>query len=135
MSKDRKTELFACLGLLAVTICWGMGFVFVKSSVAVMPPLYLLGFRFLTSGVILGVIFIKRFLKSGRELIRHGMTIGIVLFIAMLLQTYGCKYTTAGKNAFLTTIYVILVPFMHFLFNKVRPHVRYIVAAFIGFGE
>ena len=133
MSKDRKTELFACLGLLAVTICWGMGFVFVKSSVAVMPPLYLLGFRFLTSGVILGVIFIKRFLKSGRELIRHGMTIGIVLFIAMLLQTYGCKYTTAGKNAFLTTIYVILVPFMHLLFNKVRPKVRYIIAAVIGF--
>ena len=51
----------------------------------------------------------------------------------MLLQTYGCKYTTAGKNAFLTTVYVILVPFMHFIFNKVKPRVRYIVAAVIGF--
>ena len=43
MSKERKNELIACLGLLFVTVCWGLGFVFVKSTVEVMPPLYLLG--------------------------------------------------------------------------------------------
>ena len=58
MSKNKKNEVLACLGLLFVTICWGMGFVFVKSSVDVMPPFYLLGFRFFTGGVILGLIFI-----------------------------------------------------------------------------
>ena len=133
MGKNRKKELIACLGLLFVTICWGLGFVFVKSSVETMPPLYLLGLRFFTSAVILGVIFIKKLVRSGRKLIWHGTIIGVILFIAMVLQTYGCKYTTAGKNAFLTTIYVILVPFMHYLFNRVRPKVRHILAAFIGF--
>ena len=133
MSTDRKKELLSCLGLLFVTLCWGMGFIFVKSSVDVMPPLYLLAFRFSIATVILIIIFWKRFIRSGKALIKHGMIIGVVLFVAMLLQTYGCKYTTAGKNAFLTTIYVILVPFMHFLFNKVRPRLRYIVAAVIGF--
>ena len=133
MSKEKKRELLACLGLIFVTICWGMGFVFVKSSVDDMPPLYLLGFRFLTAGVILSIIFIKKLLKSSRELITHGMIIGVTLFIAMLFQTYGCKYTTAGKNAFLTTVYVILVPFMHLAVNRVRPRLRYIIAAVIGF--
>lgn len=133
MSRVRKNELLACLGLLFVTICWGLGFVFVKSSVDVMPPLYLLGFRFFTAGVILGVIFIKRLIRSGRKLITHGIIIGVVLFVAMAFQTYGCKYTTAGKNAFLTTVYVILVPFMHFIFNRVKPKVRYVLAAFVGF--
>ncbi len=133
MSKSRKNELLACLGLLFVTICWGLGFVFVKTSVDVMPPLYLLGFRFFTAALILGVIFFKRLIRSDKKLIIHGIIIGVVLFAAMLLQTYGCKYTTAGKNAFLTTIYVILVPFMHFAFNRVRPRVRYIIAALIGF--
>ncbi len=133
MSKVRKNELLACLGLLFVTICWGLGFVFVKSSVDVITPLYLLGFRFFTAGLILGVIFIKRLFKSTKKLITHGIIIGVVLFVAMAFQTYGCKYTTAGKNAFLTTIYVILVPFMHFIFNRVKPRVRYVIAALVGF--
>ena len=123
----------ACLGLLFVTICWGLGFVFVKSSVETMPPLYLLGLRFFTSAVILALIFIKKLIRSDRKLIKHGLIIGVILFIAMVLQTYGCKYTTAGKNAFLTTIYVIAVPFMHYLFNRVKPEARHIVAAIIGF--
>ncbi|MCR5687506.1 MAG: EamA family transporter [Lachnospiraceae bacterium] len=133
MSREKKLELLACLGLLFVTVCWGMGFVFVKSSINDMPPLYLLGFRFLTAGVILGIIFIRRLIKSGKRLMVHGMSLGVILFFAMLFQTYGCKYTTAGKNAFLTTIYVILVPFVHLLINHVRPRLRYVLAAFVGF--
>ncbi len=133
MSKDRKKELLACAGLMFVTLCWGLGFVFVKSSVEVMPPMYLLGFRFFTGGVILAVIYIRKLVRSGKELIKHGFIIGVFLFIAMALQTYGIKYTTAGKNAFLTTIYVILVPFFHLFFNRVKPRLRYIVAAVIGF--
>ena len=133
MSKDRKNELIACLGLLFVTVCWGLGFVFVKSTVEVLPPLYLLGFRFTIGGVILAVLFMKRLLRSGSTIIRHGIIIGVSLFAAMVFQTYGCKYTTAGKNAFLTTIYVILVPFLHFAVNKVKPKVRYLIAAVIGF--
>ncbi len=133
MGKKKKQELLACAGLLFVTLCWGMGFVFVKSSVEVMPPLYLLGFRFFTSSIILGLIFFKRMRRSDSGIIIKGMIMGVVLFVAMLLQTYGCKYTTAGKNAFLTTIYVILVPFIHFIINRVRPRLRYIVAAVIGF--
>ena len=133
MSKNKKNEVIACLGLLFVTICWGMGFVFVKSSVDVMPPFYLLGFRFFTGGIILGLIFIRKVLGSARNEIIHGTLLGIVLFVAMTFQTYGCKYTTAGKNAFITTIYVVLVPFLHYLFNKVRPRARHIIAALIGF--
>ena len=133
MSNDKKKELLACCGLIFVTFCWGVGFVFVKSTVEVMPPLYLLGFRFTIAGVILATFFFKKLVRSGRLLIRHGIIIGVSLFLAMLFQTYGCKYTTAGKNAFLTTVYVILVPFLHFIVNKVRPRVRYIIAAVIGF--
>ena len=133
MSINKRNEILACLGLLAVTLFWGMGFVFVKTSVDLIPPLYLLGFRFLTGGVVLALIFIKKTVRSERQVIVHGSILGVILYIAMALQTYGCKYTTAGKNAFLTTIYVILVPFMHFIFNRVKPRLKYIVAAIIGF--
>lgn len=133
MSKIRKNELIACLGLIFVTINWGLSFVFIKSSLDVMPPLYMLGIRFTIGGALLALIFIKRLRGSDRQQVIHGIIIGVLLFVAEVFQTYGCKYTTAGKNAFLTTIYVILVPFLHFLVNKVRPRLRYIVAAVVGF--
>lgn len=133
MGENRKKELLSCAGLLFVTINWGLSFVFIKSSLEVMPPLYMLGIRFVIGGVILAVFFAARIKKAGRQAMIHGTIIGVILFIAEVFQTYGCKYTTAGKNAFITTIYVILVPFLHFLFNRVKPKVRYIVAAFTGF--
>ena len=51
----------------------------------------------------------------------YGLVVGALLFISYYFQTYGLKYTTASKNAFITTLYVIIVPFLHWLFNKVRP--------------
>ncbi len=133
MNAEKKRELVACLGLIFVTICWGVSFAFVKTTVAVMPPLYLLGIRFLAGGIIIALIFIKRFLHAGKEVIIHGSIIGLLLFIAEVFQTYGCKYTTAGKNAFLTAVYVILVPFLSFFLAKSTLRLRYLIAAVIGF--
>lgn len=133
MSEGRKKEILSCAGLLFVTVNWGLSFVFIKSSLDVMPPLYMLGIRFTVGGLLLAVFFWRKLAGAGRTCFIQGTIIGVILYIAEVFQTYGCKYTTAGKNAFLTTIYVILVPFMHYIFNKVRPRFRYIIAAVIGF--
>ena len=42
--------------------------------------------------------------------IQYGVILGIFLFLSYIFQTYGLKYTTASKNAFITTLYVIIVP-------------------------
>lgn len=133
MCKEKKLELISCFGLLIVTIIWGFAFVVVKSSLDYIPPTYMLAFRFTVAGVVLGVIFIKKLIRVTKDELLHGALIGASLFLAEMFQTYGCKLTTAGKNAFLTTIYVILVPFLHWIFNKVKPELKCIVAAIIGF--
>jgi len=56
----------------------------------------------------------------------------VFLFLAYAFQTIGCNYTTAGKNAFLTTIYVILVPFLNWILIKRRPDVFSVVAAVLS---
>jgi drug/metabolite transporter (DMT)-like permease len=66
-----------------------------------------------------------------REIL-SGSLLGIFLFVSYLLQTYGLKYTTASKNAFITTLYVILVPFLHWFFNQKRPTANNIGAAVIA---
>ena len=40
---------------------------------------------------------------------------GIALFAAFALQIIGLQYTTPSKNAFLTALNVVMVPFIAFL--------------------
>lgn len=43
---------------------------------------------------------------------------GLFLFLAMILSTYGVKYTTASNAGFLSCLNIIIVPVVYFLFFK-----------------
>jgi drug/metabolite transporter (DMT)-like permease len=60
-----------------------------------------------------------------------GSIVGIFLFGGFVAQTIGMKYTTAGKNAFLTATNVVIVPFLAWTVNKKRPDMYSIVSAFL----
>lgn len=132
VTKEKKIKLLAGMGLLLIAFIWGFAFVVVKSSLDYIPPTYMLAFRFTIAGMASAAIFWKRLRRINRPLVFHGAVLGAFLFAAYLLQTIGCKYTTAGKNAFLTTIYVILVPFFHWLVSRIRPDVYCITAALLS---
>lgn len=132
VTKEKKIKLLAGMGLLLTAFIWGFAFVVVKNSLDYIPPTYMLAFRFTIAGAALAAIFWKRLLGLNRTLVVHGAVLGALLFGAYLLQTIGCKYTTAGKNAFLTTIYVILVPFFHWLISRIRPDGYCITAALLS---
>jgi drug/metabolite transporter (DMT)-like permease len=133
-----RISLLASLGLLAATLMWGFGFVAVKDSLDVMPPIYMIALRFSMATILLSLVFQKKLLaalraRGGRQLLVHGFYLAIFLFLAYAFQTIGCIYTTAGKNAFLTTIYVILVPLIGWLLTRRFPGRKVLVAAFIAF--
>ena len=60
------------------------------------------------------------------------MILGAFLCLSYQFQTYGLKHTTASKNAFITTLYVIIVPFLYWIVSKKRPTGRNIAAAFLA---
>lgn len=130
---NKKTVVLSYAGLLLVAIIWGLAFAVVKSALDYMPPVYMMAFRFTIAAILISLVFIRYFKKMTKEELRHGITIGVILFFAYLTQTVGCKYTTAGKNAFLTAVYIILIPFLHWIFVKKRPSYRVFIAALIGF--
>lgn len=132
MSKKFATFL-ASAGLIFVTMIWGFAFVVVKNSLDAVPPIWMMAFRFTIATVVLSLVFIPRFKKLNRQTLKHGFLIGIWLFLAYAFQTIGCNYTTAGKNAFLTTVYVVLVPFINWALTKNKPDVYSIVAALLSF--
>lgn len=125
-------KALSVFGLIITTIIWGSAFVVMKNSVEVITPAYLLALRFTIASAALVAVFWKRVRKIRKTDVMCGGLLGIFLFISYLFQTYGLKYTTASKNAFITTLYVILVPFLHWFYNKKRPTANNVAAAVIA---
>jgi drug/metabolite transporter (DMT)-like permease len=128
-----KTRSFICaLGLISITIIWGFAFVVVKNSLDYVPPLYMMAFRFTIASVVLALLFLPKFKLLDKSTFFHGMILGIFLFAAYAFQTVGLQFTTAGKNAFLTTTYVMMVPFLNWFFHKSKPSWNCVLAAIIA---
>ena len=125
----RSTQVFASLGLLLTAAVWGFAFVVVKDSLDYVGSVYMVAIRFSIAAIGLAIIFCKRLKKIDKKHLLMGGVTGLFLFLAYLVQTIGCSYTTAGKNAFLTTIYVILIPLISWPLYKKRPHWHVFVAA------
>ena len=128
-----NTRSFVCaFGLIFVTIIWGFAFVVVKNSLDYVPPLYMMAFRFTIASVVLALLFLPKFKHLDKSTFFHGMILGIFLFAAYAFQTVGLQFTTAGKNAFLTTTYVMMVPFLNWFFHKSKPSWNCVLAAIIA---
>jgi len=93
---------------------------------------YILAFRFVGAALVMLMVSV-RFLKDiDRNYLIGGALMGLALFIAYTAQTYGLMFTTPGKNAFLTAAYCIMVPFLFWFTNRIRPDRYNISAAVMG---
>ena len=116
MKQNKKSVVvLASMGMLVATAIWGFAFVIVKEAVDVIPPIYMLAFRFTIAAIAMTVFFIGRLKHLTKSIWLHGAWLGLWLYLAYAFQTWGCLYTTAGKNAFITVIYVVIVPFLAWL--------------------
>lgn len=110
---------------------WGTSFVILKEALDSIGTMWVLALRFIIAAALLLLAAGKRLKTLGRDGLRGGMLLGVCLAAAYIFQTYGLKYTTPGKNAFLTSTYCVLVPFMGWGFYKRRPNAANIIAAFM----
>lgn len=101
----------AIAAFLAVTIIWGSTFVVMKNSIDMLSPAYVLAYRFTIASLGLAVLFHRRLIHMNRRDLHCGIVLGVLLGMSYVFQTYGLQHTTASKNAFITTLYVIIVPF------------------------
>jgi len=131
MEKQYSTgiKVLAMMGLLLTTVIWGGSFVVMKNSVDTLTPTFLLAVRFTMASITMVIVFHKKIAEMNKESFKCGLILGVFLEFSYLFQTYGIKYTTASKNAFITALYVIIVPFLYWFFSKKKPAVKSIAAA------
>ncbi len=131
MDKTKKYMAGARIALLVATLIWGTSFIVLKDALYSIDTYFLLAFRFSIAAVVLTLVFIKKLKKINKSYIIYGCLAGAFLTFSYVFQTWGLVYTTPGKNAFLTTIYCILVPFLYWFVKKVKPDIFNYIAAIV----
>ncbi|PZX03119.1 drug/metabolite transporter (DMT)-like permease [Psychrobacillus insolitus] len=106
------------IGLVITAIIWGSGFVASAVSLEYYTPYQILAGRFLIGVILLSLIFYKKLKNIKKSTLLKGTVLGIFLYAAFALQTIGLQYTTPSKNAFLTAVNVVIVPFIGYFFYK-----------------
>ena len=131
MNKKLRFALASARLLLTAAI-WGFGFVVVKDSLDYVGPVWMVAFRFTIATFVLTLVYAPKLKNLTKKIWIHGLLLGLYLGTAYILQTIGCNYTTAGKNAFLTTIYVFLVPLFAWPISKIKPRWFVILCALMS---
>jgi len=114
--KSWKAELM----LLLVTFIWGGTFLFTKLGLDDCTPSTFLIIRFVIA-LTLSFIFFNKHLKNiSNETIKQGLILGLLFGGGFVLQTYGLKYTSVSKSAFITGMTVPITPFVFKLIRRTK---------------
>ncbi len=122
------------LALALAAAIWGVSFVVVKDAYADISPVLLLTLRFGLASLILPLAVARRFfsVKPPAALIRSGLLTGVFVGLGMILQMLGLRETSAANAGFLTSLYIVLVPFVTFFVYQARLEWREVVAIFLA---
>jgi drug/metabolite transporter (DMT)-like permease len=121
--KREPATVLADLALALVSLIWGFTFVVVKSALDDISTLLFLALRFsLATLVLFGFFRLRGFTWRGeRRMWKGGAVCGFLLFAGYALQTAGLRTTTASKSAFITGLYIVLVPLLGSFVSKNVP--------------
>ncbi|WP_455479460.1 DMT family transporter [Bartonella sp. B23] len=135
--KQLKYPLFSKqeLALFAATILWGTTFLVIHIAVRYSGPLFFVGFRFIVASFMCGAIFWRSMKGITVYEIFAGMAIGLGIFLGYALQATGLQTIISSQSAFITALYVPIVPILQWIVFKKPPRLACwigIILAFIG---
>ncbi len=107
--------------LLAASFFWGTTFVAQIIGMEGLGPYTYAAARFALGVLFIGALwFLYRDKRAGtfRSGFRAGIPVGLAMFVGVTLQQVALLYTTAGKTAFITTVYIVLVPLVAVLLGQ-----------------
>jgi drug/metabolite transporter (DMT)-like permease len=119
--------------LIAITAVWGSTFLLVHWAMQHSGPWFFVGLRFLVAGVISVVIFRSALRGIRWRDIGAGVAIGVMIHLGYGLQTVGLQTIDSSTSAFITAMYVPLVPLAQWAVFRRRPPVMAFVGAGLAF--
>ena len=119
--------------LVGITAIWGSTFLLVHWAMEHSGPWFFVGIRFLVAGLLSAVVF-RRSLHGIRwSDIGAGAAIGLMIYGGYGLQTVGLQTIDSSTSAFITAMYVPLVPFAQWAVFRRRPPAMAFAGAALAF--
>jgi drug/metabolite transporter (DMT)-like permease len=109
------------MALVAVTMIWGGTFLAVQIGLSASGPLFFVAARFGVAALAMALLA-RLALRglTGREL-AAGAAIGATIFAGYAAQTIGLQTITSSQSAFITALYVPMVPLLQWVALGRRP--------------
>lgn len=117
-------ERNAVLLLLLTSFIWGLSFVAQSVSAESIGAFTFNGIRMVLGAIVLIPVAFKTLKIHVKDkaymkrTIKGGLLMGLFLAAASMTQQIGIETTDAGKAAFMTSLYMIIVPFISRIFGK-----------------
>ena len=117
-------ERNAVLLLLLTSFIWGLSFVAQSVSTESIGAFTFNGIRMVLGAIVLIPVAFKTLKihvkdkEYMKRTIKGGLLMGLFLAAASMTQQIGIETTDAGKAAFITSLYMIIVPFISRIFGK-----------------
>jgi len=121
--------------LILATMFWGATFLIIHTAMRHSGPLFFVSFRFLCAGIVTSVIFYGSLRGMTMIDFMAGVVIGFFLFLGYGLQTAGLEIISSSQSAFISALYIPIVPLIQWIFFRKPPSFFSwvgIVLAFIG---
>ena len=132
----KKNRYFGDLMLFLAAFIWGTAFVAQIAGMDRIGPFTFNMARSIVAVISLGayLIFTKAKLpKDMSFLLKGGLVCGFFIFVGTSFQQIGLQYTTAGKTGFITSFYILILPFLTMIFLKHKIDVLTWISIIIGF--
>jgi len=113
--------------LLFVTLVWGTTFPIIRAASAHLSGVEITALRFLVAGICM----LPFVLKASRAAWRDGIALGTIALLSYVGQAVGLEYISANRSAFLTSLNVLMVPFL-MLFAGGRLRLQIVSAAVLA---
>ena len=114
--------------LVFTTLIWGITFIMVKDALQDAGPFAFGTLRFSIAGILIFIFVNKSIITLTKKEIFGGFVTGFFLFMGYAFQNFGLMITSASKSAFITSVSVLMVPIILYLFNIQRVNKRVWIA-------
>ena len=122
------------LALVGITAIWGTTFLIVHLAVQHSDPLFFVGVRFLIAGVIAALVFARALRGMTWRDLGAGAAIGLMIYLGYGLQTIGLLTIPSSTSAFITALYVPMVPLLQWAVFRKAPKWATWVGIALAFG-
>lgn len=118
--------------LLISTAFFGIAYSIMNITSEYLGPFSANTLRFVISFVVLIPFSLKKDETKLKDLIIGAFIISIVTFVATFVQQAVADRVSSAKLGFITSMYIVFVPFLSYFFNKIKPAKNTVIAIIIA---